>query len=667
MTIPLRQLPIHAFLGSQEDSHSLTLVQVHSSGGSKNVWIDKLGCVRSIQGFTKQNLTAVASATYSTNLRLVGLYAYNIYQAAEGVLRTAQQLLGVFSGVDSVTGSLVVEIHVSQDAGASWLRLNGFTDPTSEIPIFAQIGELAIITGLTRVPTRWDGTTHYAITANFQGSTPAITRPGAGGLTGNVKFRIVPVWTNGTKQNGSAPTVVEAFAHEAALLTWTASTDPQVASYNVYRTTGTGEIYFLEGQTTGLTFTCTKDDLDLIQGEVLLDHGDEPPNCAFCMLHKGRMWYGNIFTAVAPPQPLYPRRWYFSDPGKPDSVLQERHFVDCTDGESSGDRTTGGTGDYNDMAVLWLERSIWTVKGTMIYQGPVIDMDLKKSDAKQGTVSVRTVVRIPSGSVFTNEVNELQKTQGNLLAYLTANNDIRFFDGKNDRVFSFPMAETLKTMNFGARHRAFAIEDQSRSEVIWCIPTGNSEYPDKAVVWNTKWGVWYMREWDFACAVSYASRNAATVILAGEGDIAVGGFCYKLWNSRRFDGVQFVSQWMSKTLYGLARSGEMEQGGEIFSYDKRFRWADVHWWASRPMQLEVAWLECDAGDDDTPVGTTRLSLGSENLYTSSGAPILTAGGQNIQVAAVRAGGMINRAPLQDSNGEFHHGRGVRLRIRAVQS
>ena len=58
MAVPLQLLLIDAFLGSQEGIHSIILPNIFSSGGSKNVYIDKFGRVTQIEGYSRNNQTA---------------------------------------------------------------------------------------------------------------------------------------------------------------------------------------------------------------------------------------------------------------------------------------------------------------------------------------------------------------------------------------------------------------------------------------------------------------------------------------------------------------------------------------------------------------------------------------------------------------------------------
>lgn len=672
-SLPLRKLPIHAFEGDAESSESLTLVQAHSTGGSKNVWLDTYGAVGSIAGYTRQNQAAVTAGVGP--LALVGLYNYSLYQLVGGVLRNTQQIIGVFHGTYDYGGGLPItpyqRIYKSDDGGVTWTVIStgpyasGYTDIVLDVPHFAQIGDALIITGPTRTPLRWDGTTMTAVTTTQTITAPTVVAAGGGGKLGNYRFRVVPRLTDGTRMAPFPTTAVITLVNQSAAVTWTAYVNPLLKSYEVYSTTGTESVFFFEGDVdaTTLTFTCALTDLQLAFNRVLQEHGDAPPYAALSMLHKDRMWYGQIFSANG--DPTYPRKWFYSDPGRPDSVYQDVAYFDFSDGQSLGDQSTGGTGDFNNMAVFWLEQSIWTVSGTGRYIGPVIDYDKKRTKARVGTVTSRSVLRIPAGAKFKNEKSELQVLETGMLAYFTPTLDIRLFDGDNDIIISFPVNTTLKRTTYSARRQVVAVLDDSRSEATWIFPADGSTTNTLAVTWNFRHGVWYHREWRFGAALAYATRDNATVLIAGEADNTIGGLCYLLWNGRSFDGESFVSQWMSKTLYGLARAGEMEQSGELFTNTKRFRWLECLFGLTGPVDIEVAWLPYEAADDDDPVAFTIIHPGGPIAVASVfDTPLVSSGGSAITAWRTR-GGAIARALLMDANGQYYHDRGLRLRIRAV--
>lgn len=681
MAINLRILPIHAFLGDQQSHESITLAQIHSTGGSYNMWLNKFGSIEPIGGWSRRNPTAVTGG--DGPMRLVGMYPYEIFQLVQGVLITSRQIIGVFAGtVDTVTPSgttvntAYLEIYKSDDDGVTWTNLPapfpvsnapGFTDIlTDSVPYFAQLGTVLVITGPSRVPMKWNGSSLDGLNTLLTVVAPTVVDAGPGPLQGRYQWRVVDKLSDGSRSPSRPVSAALVLAFRQVAVSWAASVSVLNESYEVYRTTGTGNLFFYVGEVEAgvLTLTDALSDLELIGNRVLQEHGDPPPYAALCFMHKQRLWYGQWFDIDG--NPTYPRRWAFSDPGMPDSVYQDRNFVDASDGDSLGDKATGGVGDYNGMAILFNERSIWTVSGTMEYQGPILDITLRRTDARTGAVAGRSIIKVPKGAIYPDQSAQFVTIERTVLAYLTPTLDVRLFDGNNDTIISYGVRETLQRVTFNSRHRIFALLDDVRSEIAWFVPVDGNDQPNLAIVWNFRHGAWYVRPaWAFACAIVYNQSDDRNVMLAGEGDRDVGGYAYQLWDGRlTADGALIPVQWMSKTIYGPARAGELESPGEFFSADKRWRWAEALFWTDGGLELEVAWLRAEASDTEDPIAVDTIAPGSTPLLTVDGTPVLSADGTPMLVQDV-GDGIIRRAFLQDADGEYYYGRGVRLRIRST--
>jgi len=100
-----------AFLGSQEGIHSIILPDIFSSGGSKNLWIDKYGRAKKIGGYSKQNAIAVTTNGGASATRLRALFPYR--KSASGAF--TRHLIGVFDDGDDE-----MEIWKSTDDGVTW-------------------------------------------------------------------------------------------------------------------------------------------------------------------------------------------------------------------------------------------------------------------------------------------------------------------------------------------------------------------------------------------------------------------------------------------------------------------------------------------------------------------------------------------------------------------
>ncbi len=664
MALPLRHILIGAILGDQESIPSIALPLAYSSGGSRNMWIDQDGSASSILGYTKQNPAAVVSNTGGAAMRVVALYHY-IKQTAGVAVR---QEIAIFDD-----GAAHWEFRYSIDVGVTNLFVSDLgASSAARLPDFAQAGNTLVMTNGVLIPQTWDGTT-LAAAGSAQLAAPTITNGGAGNLVGNYVFRVLPIRTDGTRKSASVASAITFLNAARAGVAWIADTDVNVAGYEVYASTGSGKVLYLAGSVVGLatnTFTVNTADLDLIQNRPLQEYGDAPPTGAyFCEMHKERVWYGRLDSA--------PRKWFYADVGLPLSVYSAFNFIDMTDAESMSDFSTGATGNFKGMFVAWNERSVWTVSGTGSVIGALVDFNRRRASAKAGTVSHRTVARIPRGAKYVNADGGLAQTDDVTLAYLTPFADVRLFDGDNDEIISFPKARTLARLNYAQRAKAFCVSDSVRGEVTWIYPADSSDEPSLGVTWNYRFGVWYTRDWPFGFALEIEEANASSLLLAGEALLTKGGYLYLLWNGFTFDGSAIASQLMTKTLYG---SGEYQDqsagttGNPLISNQKRWRWADLLFQVSGALSLTVGWLATEADDAAAVIASVSLAPMISMLETSDGSVIETSDGSILRVADTPT---ILRARFQDLSHFFNDGvsvnpkylysRGMRLRLSASSS
>jgi hypothetical protein len=640
---PLQFRHIGAILGDREDAESLTLEPAYSSDGSRNVYLDKYGRATTILGFTKRNAAAVTSTTGAAAMRLRALYQYGSQSA--GVV--TRKLLGVFEG------SATYELFVSTNGGGTWTSVaelgSGYV---SYLPDFAQLGDDLVITFGTGAVKTYDGSTFGNASSTQLAAPTAVSTTNVGLLDGTFQWKIVPVKSDGTRKMASVASVALSVNKKQVTVTWTA--DSEASVYEVYRTTGTGKVYFFETAIPSgtLTFTSNTADLALIAGRALQEYGDAPPSGAyFVEAHLTRLFYGRTDT--------YPRRVWPSDPGLPYSVDNNGVFFDFTDDESFTDFYVGGTGNYKGMFVGWLERSIWTVSGQGRYNGPVIDWVTKRSNAQVGTVSHRTVIRVPAGSVYLNAQGETVITREVMLAYLTPLGDVRLFDGNNDTVISWPKQETFKRLAYNVRRKAFAILDIEHNEVVWVFPVDAASEPNYAVAWNLRTGAMIERQWDFASAAVIDTENDSVLIVAGESDTAVGGYCYELWSGYDFDGTAIAPKVATATIYSVDRVGNKK-----LHEDQQWRWVDLlvkNLAGSVSLLVEVWPTEADL--DSPPFASDTLTFPVRDLVTADGSTIVTADGSTIQVAASESVlRMHMKAARTSGNSRYLISRGVRIRV-----
>jgi hypothetical protein len=640
MPIPTTVQLFDAFLGTQEGIHSIILPDIFSSGGSKNVYIDKFGRVVRINGYTKQNASAITTDTGASAAMVRGLLPY---RATEGGSISRKLLIVIDDGTDEW------EVWVSSNEGqTSTFLYDAGSGSVGTIPDAAQFGDDLYITNGKVQPRVYDGT---SIAATGLTQSPTITATDAatsGNLKGNYKYKLVSTIA-GVRQSGSAPSTSLLLVDKQSSLSWTADANTSVDGYEIYRTTGTGTTYYylttISGRTT-VAYTDNLSDNTLLEQRVLEEHGDAPPVAYFCEPHKQRMWWFRTDSL--------PTRGYWSDPGEPQSVYAE-NFLDFSDSETVGDQITGAVGNYEGLLVVFSEKAVWTVSGTGAIIGDLTDWTKTRTNAATGCVTHRSSVRIPAGSKYTDQMGQIQTTSVSSIAYFTPLGDIRLFDGDNDLIISHPVRETIRDFNYAHRSKIHVLNDEHNSQVIWFVPSSGSNEPDVAVTWNYQYGVWYV--WTpqpFGSSAVVDTSDDPHLTLVGEAHPSKGAYVYKLLDGNSFDGSNIAAQWMTKTLYGTN-----DQAQPALSNTKRWRWVDVLFRIDEDVDIEVGWFPGDAPDTSDPIHTITVSPEAEELITMDGSLILTADGSSILVSVASAQ---QRAILHKDDGRYLHDTGIRLRF-----
>lgn len=639
MSIPLRVQLIDAFHGEQSGIHSIILPDIFSSGGAKNVYMDKYARVKRILGYSSQG-AAVTTDTGGSATRVRALFPY---RATAGGGSFTRQVLGYFD--DAVDEA---ELWYSEDEGITYTFIADLgASSVDEIPDFEQFGDELYITNGKTAPRVWDGTT-LDLADSEQLPAPTLASAGTGVLYGAKTYKIVPRLADGTRKPASEPSAAISVEGESVTITWTEDTDVDVIGYEIYATTGTGTIFYfvdyVDGDTT-LTYTDNVEDFTILENRVIDEHGDPPPQAYLCVSHKQRMWYLRTDDE--------PQAGFFSDPGKPRSVYAESK-MQFQDAKTQGDVITGGVGNFEGMLVVFQERSIWTVSGTGLIVGNDVNWNRTKTNAQTGAVSNRAIAVVPAGSRYIDQTGKVQTTATVALAFLTPLKDLRLFDGDNDIPIGYPMARLLSQLNYAQRRKVHTLTDTSRSEIVWFLPTGSSSEPNVAIAWNYRWGVFYEREWPFASAVEVETASEASVLLAGSASLATGGKTFELWDTNFFDGVAFTAQWMTKTMYGWNDAGQATP-----SFEKRWRWGDFLFETDQDVSVKVSWLPANAPDNAPATNSVTVEPGTDTLLTSDGDTIITADADTLMSAAAST---LRRAHFKDANGKYVHDSGIRLRF-----
>jgi hypothetical protein len=617
--VPL--LRVRAILGQRENSTSLLLPAMFSSSGSQNVYMDRYARVRMINGYAAQG-SAVTTNTGSSATNVRALFPYRLTNADGTITR---QLIGVFDD-----GTNEYEIFTSTDEGANWtFREDQGSGPVNIPPDFCQFGNSLFIAVPTVAPRVWNGTAVAAAGGSQSPAIASVVRATGGNLSGQYRWKLVSLQNTGLRDPGSAASTLLIVDHETTTLTWDADSDSDVVGYEIYRTTGSGTVYYFVTLIDGRTSTEYVDnisDTTLLERRRLQEHGDAPPSGSyFCESHKQRVFWGRTNAS--------PRRASYSDPGTGDSVYSENNF-DFTDAETMGDFMTGMTGDFNGQLVVWEERSVWTLSGTGQLIGDLADWNVRRTNADIGSVSHRTVIRVPKGAVFYDSDGRVQTTNQVLLAYLTPLGDIRLFDGDSDQVIS-PLDDTIN-LSYQYREKSWAIHDLEREQITWVYPAASATEPNEAVTWNYKWGVWYT--WTptpWAHGTVLEGSAVAQRIVVGESARGTGGITYLLWSGNTFNGTNIDAIFHTKPLFPIDGQGVLDaEHTHVWTWvDPTFEVAGV--------DVSLGWYEGWATDSATAAGTATLSTAGTNVST-------------VQI----------QTRLASSAGDYLHEPGIRLRFRS---
>lgn len=533
-------LQIPAILGDAQSQSPFVLSNAYSPQGSKNLWINKLGQIRLISGYAAQHGAAYTTDTGASAALIRGMYFYR--KVAAGAV--TRQLLFVLDD-----GNNEWELYYSTDLGATRTLILDFgSTPVGKIPMFAMMGtELFMVNGVSTA-RMWNGTSLVSVGAT-QIAAPTAADNGAGPMNGSYRYRVVPVKAGNVRKPGSVTSTAYQYQNRQTTLSWTADADTDVLGYEIYRTTGSSIDFYLvtysEGRTV-VTYNDTMSDGMLITRAAMAltaPVGDPPPTgCYDCEPHKLRMWWCGTDT--------YPLRAWWSDPGDPDSVYQDRSYTEFADAQSVGDTLKGATGEYEGTIIFWCERSVWVISGTGALINGYTDWRKRRSNATTGTVSKRTVVRVPQGAVYYDHSGEKVTVDRNMLAFLSPNKDIRLFNGTNDFVMSYAKTETLARINSQYVYKAWGYNDVAHNMYVWVVPIDNSTEPNYSIAWNYVYGT--MHEWDgtnFAHGAVVESTTEQNIVLAGEARTATGAFIYKLWTGDAQAGANITGTLFTKPLY----------------------------------------------------------------------------------------------------------------------
>jgi hypothetical protein len=467
MALPLQVQLFDAFLGQGEAIHSILLPDVFSPGGSFNVYMDKFGRATRLGGYVRTNSTPITTDTGGSAAQVTGLFPYQKQNGTAAAL---------FAVIDDEVNEW--ELWKSGNSGTTWnFVYDAGATPVGIKPDFAQLGDNLFITNGKVAPRKWDGSSLTAAGV-VRSPTPTSAAGAAGVLNGSYSWKLVSIFNDGTKKAGSVSSTQLALGNLQGSLTWTADADTNVKGYEVYRTSGTGGIFYLvayvDGRTT-VAYTDNAPDSFLINQPALILTGDVPPTSYYVEAHQQRCWWLNTDSN--------PTRAYWSDVNAGDSVYTN-NYLEFNDADKVGDHITGAVGGFSSgYLMIFTEHAVWRVTGTGdLIGGLITDWNKARTACATGAVSSRSAVRVPAGARWPDQTGQVQVTSQSMLAYFTPLGDIRITDGENDTIVSYSVKDTLGAFSFAQRAKIHAVHDAQRKQFIWFFPSSASVECDSAVV-----------------------------------------------------------------------------------------------------------------------------------------------------------------------------------------
>lgn len=568
MPRPLTVHPFTSFLGTVEGINNVILPEMYSPSDSINVYLDKSGQVTKIPGWSTINSTPIVTNSGGEDVEVKGIF---LYQRSNGTDYIAH--------VCSTNDSQINELWRSQNDGGTWSFLYALNSGSTYRVRALQVDDLLYITapmGSADGPFLvYNGST-ISTGDLTQSPTPSASATGTGNLTGTYKWKLVSM-VGDVRQEGSAASTARQLEGEQGSLSWSADSNTSVTGYELYRTTGTGELYyfvtFIEGRTT-VAYVDNIPDRVILANRTLQEHGDAPPGSPVLLTsHKGRMFYRVVGVTG------FANRVYYSDPGRPASVGDLSYFT--VQGPSRiTNKITGMVGDFEGRLVIFKRHEIWTVSGTGAVIDGVRDWYVRQTASQTGAVSDRTIVRIPAGALYKDANGSMQRTQTTTLAFVSGYGDIRLFDGERDVIISSDLGPIgLINSASTADPNGHAIHDPRRG-LVWFWPASSSLYG----VWDYRHGTWH--RWDqYNCSCALVRETTGHSVIMG-GTVqpflsnSFPGHVLELFDeSEETDpnGDPFVARWASGLLYGFI--GEDTAGVETTQpavhLTKRWRWAEL--------------------------------------------------------------------------------------------
>ncbi len=207
----------------------------------------------------------------------------------------------------------------------------------------------------------------------------------------------------------------------------------------------------------------------------------------------GRLMLGNIkvggYTFIG--------RVMWSEPGVPTNfVMDHKQKVGKKDVVNAGEGNAAqesilAFGQTGLRKIVFTDANVWTSDPNE----SIFDYTWRIPPQGEGVVLIG-----PRAQVHVQGIN-----------YFMATDDFYQIDGEGITPFGLPIRNVVfPNLNKSKAYRSFAFYKPTMKDVYFCYPTGSSEYPDTAAIYNTELKNWSFEDVDYLCHTAPVLQTAIT-------------------------------------------------------------------------------------------------------------------------------------------------------------
>ena len=438
-----------------------------------NLSVNEYGQLEKRAGFSKYNTTSLGASH-----KITGMHRYYYSTASKEFLVAWNTKWYKLSETTPWAGTALYSTGTTD-----------FATTADQDTYFCDFGDVCY--GVNGVGVfKYDGTFNRILGITPPAAKPTGVAVGSGGSlgAGDYKYCYTYVDEDGYESNASAVSdAVACVASDSVTLTIVNSTDPKIASRNIYRTSVGGAIYYYEGavaDNTTESFTSSIADT-LLQTEVATNHTAPPTTSHLITKRRNKLYLaygGYLYPSHTSDVEYYPATW------------RQR--------TGNSQKIMGLLEQLTALPVA-TEDSIERLVGT-----DEDNFEFKNSYSTEGCVAMRSYVNCD-----------------NLIVYL-GQNGINYFDGTTSGIFSQAINEYIKD-NIVDAYRHLSCATYFDDKYILCYPKTGSTVPSETIWIDLKNKTFGVYSFAFSCFSLWNRGTDGLQLKAGSNTI---GQVYSLFS-----------------------------------------------------------------------------------------------------------------------------------------